>query len=78
MVATIERSTSTQITRRANCVACLTRNCPMNGQADSPVTLCNTFREANCAFCSTTACSMNGAINSPVMVCDSFDFLQAN
>lgn len=77
MVATVERPVSDRLSRQANCQACLTRNCPLNGMVDSPVTICNTFREANCAFCAVKECPMNGQLNSSVMSCSSFQLLGA-
>lgn len=75
MVATVEKAAMTVNTRQVNCVACLTRNCAMNGNAQSPVQVCNLYRQANCAFCANRDCVLNGDINSPVMACDQFAFL---
>ncbi|MDB9313953.1 hypothetical protein PN462_12645 [Spirulina sp. CS-785/01] len=72
MVATVERLSSDQNVRQANCAACLSLDCALSGNAESPVTLCNSFREANCALCATRDCPMNGQLNSPVMACGSF------
>jgi hypothetical protein len=75
MVATVERNGVSQMTRQANCSVCLTRDCPLSGNADSPVNVCNTYREVNCAFCAVKNCAMNGMMNSPVMACDAFQIL---
>jgi hypothetical protein len=75
MVATFEKINAEQTARQADCVACLTRNCALNGNAQSPVTVCNQYRQANCAFCATVDCALNGQLNTPVMACTQFVLL---
>ncbi len=77
MVAAVEVK-ETQVNQKVDCQACLTRNCPLNGKQDSPVTSCSTFRLVNCAFCATKDCPLNGTINSPVLNCNSFKILGSN
>jgi len=72
-LATVETvSAQAASTRLANCGACLTRNCALAGNADSPVQVCNSYRQANCYFCSKSDCALNGTADSPVLACDSF------
>lgn len=65
-------SALTDVSRGANCTACLTRNCPMAGAENYPVSSCNSYRQANCYFCSQSNCVLNGTIDSPVLVCNQF------
>ncbi len=71
--ATVQNVPAATVPREANCTACLTRNCPMQGALDFPVRLCNSYRQANCYFCNKADCALNGAVDSPVMVCDQFE-----
>ncbi len=74
--ATVEKGTAPgTVSLAANCAACLTRDCPLSGSLDSPVSVCSSYRKANCYLCAQTNCALNGRLNSPVLACEQFQLI---
>lgn len=71
--ATVEKiAAPSALSLTANCTACLTRDCPLAGCVDSPVSLCSSYRQVNCYLCTQADCALTGTLNSPVLACSQF------